>query len=147
MSDEHVSESAPLTLPPVENALFLTGPTAGGKTKTGVRLAKILGAEIISLDSMAIYRQMDIGTAKPLPAEREGVPHHLIDIVDPWEEFSLADYLKAAQKAAEEIRRRGNRVLFVGGTPLYLKACLRGIFEGPPADPAFRAEWTARVVM
>ena len=131
------------TIPPIADAFFLTGPTAGGKTKIGVRLAKLIGAEVISLDSMAVYRMMDIGTAKPTEREREGVPHHLIDIRDPWEEYSLAGYLKDAARVAGEIRSRGRRVLFVGGTPLYLKGALCGIFEGPPADEAYRAELAA----
>ena len=131
------------TIPPIADAFFLTGPTAGGKTKIGVRLAKLIGAEVISLDSMAVYRMMDIGTAKPAEREREGVPHHLIDIRDPWEEYSLAGYLKDAARVAGEIRSRGRRVLFVGGTPLYLKGALCGIFEGPPADEAYRAELAA----
>ena len=125
-------------LPPIENATFLTGATASGKTALGVRMARELGAEIISLDSIAIYRGMDIGSAKPTLAEREGIAHHLIDIVDPWEEYSIALYLKAASQAAREIRRRGKNVLFVGGTPLWLKGCLYGLFEGPAADSAFR---------
>jgi tRNA dimethylallyltransferase len=83
---------------------------------------------------MAVYRGLDIGTAKPTPEERQAVAHHLIDLVDPDQEFSLAEYLEAAEKAAAEIAARGREVLFVGGTPLYLKALLRGIFEGPPAD-------------
>ena len=132
------------TIPPIAEAFFLTGPTAGGKTKIGVRLAKLIGAEVVSLDSMAVYRMMDIGTAKPTVGEREGVPHHLIDVCDPWEEYSLANYLKDAARAGEEIRARGKRVLFVGGTPLYLKGALCGIFEGPPADAAYRAELAER---
>lgn len=128
------------TILPIDDAFFLTGPTAGGKTKIGVRLAKLIDAEVISLDSMAVYRMMDIGTAKPTESEREGVPHHLIDVCDPWDEYSLASYLKDAARAAGGIRARGKRVLFVGGTPLYLKGALCGIFEGPPADPAYRTE-------
>ena len=117
---------------------FLTGPTAAGKTTVGAELARRLHAEIISLDSMAVYRGMDIGTAKPTLDERRAVPHHLIDLVDPREEFSLAQYLAAAEECTGEIRARGREVLFVGGTPLYLKGLLRGIFEGPPADWALR---------
>ncbi len=117
---------------------YLSGPTASGKTKVGVSLAKRIGAEIISLDSMAIYRDMDIGTAKPTDDELGGVPIHLINIVDPSEEYSLAQYIKAAHEKIDEIHNRGKRVLFVGGTPLYLKGMLRGIFEGPPADKDFR---------
>ena len=90
------------------------------------------------MDSMAIYRGMDIGTAKPTPDERRQAPHHLIDQVEPHEDFSLAQYLDAAHAAAAEIRGRGRQVLFAGGTPLYLKGLLRGIFQGPPADWEFR---------
>ncbi len=119
---------------------FLAGATAVGKTSIGVALAKRLGAEIVSLDSMAIYRGMDIGTAKPSPAERAAVPHHLIDIVSPSEEFSLAQYVEAAAAAVADIRQRGTLPLFVGGTPLYLKSLLRGLFEGPPADWQLRRD-------
>jgi tRNA dimethylallyltransferase len=119
---------------------FLTGATAVGKTNVGIALAQRLGAEIISLDSMAIYRGMDIGTAKPACALRELVPHHLIDIVDPADEFSVAQYVDAATASVEQIRARGKEPLFVGGTPLYLKSLLRGLFDGPPADWKLRHE-------
>ena len=122
------------------NCWFLTGATAVGKTAVGIALAQRLGAEIISLDSMAIYRGMDIGTAKPPAAQRALVPHHLVDIVEPEEEFSVAQYVEAAGQAAGEIRSRGHEVLFVGGTPLYLKSLLRGLFDGPPADWQLRQE-------
>ena len=122
----------------VSHAWFLTGPTAVGKTAIGLALAEKIDAEIVSMDSMAIYRGMDIGTAKPTADERKRVRHHLIDRVAPHEDFSLAQYLDAAQAIAEEIQSRGRQVLFVGGTPLYLKGLLRGIFEGPPADWQFR---------
>jgi tRNA dimethylallyltransferase len=127
-------------LPPVADAWFLTGPTAAGKTKVGVQLAQRLNAEIISLDSMAIYRGMDIGTAKPTAEDRAAVTHHLLDIASPREEFSLSEYLDAAHVAVAEIRSRGKEALFVGGTPLYLKALLRGAYQGPPADWAFREQ-------
>ena len=117
---------------------FLTGPTASGKTTIGIDLARRIGAEIISLDSMAIYRGMDIGTAKPTARQRDIVPHHLLDIVNPDEEFSAFRYVEAAYAKIAEIRQRGREVLFVGGTPLYLKALLRGFFEGPDADWGFR---------
>jgi tRNA dimethylallyltransferase len=113
---------------------FLSGPTASGKSAVGVELARRIGAEIVSLDSIALYRGMDIGTAKPTPEERREVPHHLIDVLDPHEEFSLAQYIEAANKVAAEIAGRGRQVLFVGGTPLYLKGLLRGVLQGPPAD-------------
>ncbi len=122
----------------VHESWFLTGPTAVGKTAVSVALAQRIGAEIVSMDSMAIYRGMDIGTAKPTPDERQQVPHHLIDLVEPHEDFSLAQYVDAAHAAADEIRSRGRHVLFAGGTPLYLKGLLRGIFQGPPADWDFR---------
>jgi len=117
---------------------YLTGPTGSGKTSIGIPLAEFIDAEIISMDSMAIYRELDIGTAKPTPEERSMVPHHLIDIVDPSEEYSLAQYITAAYEKIREIKRRGKAVLFVGGTPLYLKGLLRGIFEGPAADKEYR---------
>jgi tRNA dimethylallyltransferase len=119
---------------------FLTGATAVGKTAVGIALAQRLNAEIVSLDSMAIYRGMDIGTAKPTPAERASVPHHLIDIVEPSEDFSVAQYVDAAESVVRDIRGRGRQALFVGGTPLYLKSLLRGLFAGPPANWQLRNE-------
>jgi tRNA dimethylallyltransferase len=114
--------------------------TAAGKTRIALELARQLNAEIISLDSMAIYRGMDIGTAKPTADQQTLVPHHLIDIAEPEEEFSVAEYLGQAHAKIDEIRTRGKEVLFVGGTPLYLKALVRGLFEGPPADWELRRE-------
>jgi tRNA dimethylallyltransferase len=111
----------------------------------GIALARRLGAEIISLDSMAIYRGMDIGTAKPTAADRAAVPHHLIDTVDPAEEYSVAQYVDAAAAAVADIRSRAREPLFVGGTPLYLKSLLRGLFEGPPADWRLRREIEAEL--
>lgn len=119
---------------------YLTGPTASGKTAVGLELARLMNAEILSLDSMAIFQGMDIGTDKPSAAEQALVPHHLIDLVDPSEEFSVARYLEAAQEKITEVRSRGKQVLFVGGTPLYLKSMLRGLFEGPKADWEFREQ-------
>ena len=101
-------------------------------------LAARLGAEILSLDSMAVYRVMDIGTAKASDADRQRVPHHLIDLVDPSEDFSVADYLSAAEAACREVLSRGNVPLFVGGTGLYLRSLLRGVFAGPGASPEVR---------
>lgn len=125
---------------PATDCWFLTGPTAAGKTGVGLELAARLNAEIISLDSMAIYREMDIGTAKPSPVQRRRVPHHLIDIVDPSDEYSLAEYVDAAHAAAADICARGKQVLFVGGTSLYLKSLLRGLYTGPPPDWEFRRQ-------
>jgi tRNA dimethylallyltransferase len=119
---------------------FLTGATAAGKTAVGIALAQKIGAEIISLDSMTIYRGMDIGTAKPTRDQLAAVPHHLVDIVDPSVEFSVAQYVDAVTATVAGIRSRGNEPLFVGGTPLYLKSLLRGLFDGPPADWQVRQE-------
>ncbi len=120
---------------------FLTGPTASGKTEIGLELAELLGAEIVSLDSMAIYRGMDIGTAKPDRQQRGRVAHHLLDLVDPTQDYSLAQYIAAAEEVVCEITARDRPALFVGGTPLYLKSLLRGIFSGPPADWTLRSQW------
>lgn len=128
---------------PFENALVLTGPTGSGKTRLGIELAHRLDAEIISMDSMALYRGMDIGTAKPTPEERAAIPHHLVDVREPWESGSVAWWLEQAKNCAREIESRGKRVLFVGGTPLYLKALIAGLFEGPPGDDALRQRLTA----
>ena len=123
---------------PVSECWFLTGPTAAGKSAVGLQLAERLNGEIISLDSMALYRGMDIGTAKPSAAERATTTHHLIDVIEPSQAYSLADYVDAAAATVDEILARGRRPIFVGGTPLYLKALLRGMFAGPAADWAFR---------
>ena len=127
----------------IDDAWYLTGPTASGKSTVGLELARRLNAEIISMDSMAVYRGMDIGTAKPTDNDRGLVPHHLIDVVDPTLEFSIAEYLEAAHRCVEQIRSRGPQVLFVGGTPLYLKALLRGLCSGPSADWELRERLAA----
>ena len=131
--------------PPVQDCWFLTGATASGKTAVATELAQRLGAEIISMDSMALFRGMDIGTAKPTAAQRQAVRHHMIGVIEPHEEYSVAQYVAAAHKKVEAIRSRGSNVLFVGGTPLYLKALLRGFFEGPPADWQFRQDIEAEL--
>jgi tRNA dimethylallyltransferase len=120
-------------------AIYLTGPTGSGKTPVGVALARRLDAEVLALDSMTLYRGMDIATAKPTPAERGGVPHHLIDVIEPWESASVSQYRAWAERAVNEIERRGKRAVFVGGTALYLKALLRGMFQGPGADRELRS--------
>lgn len=119
---------------------FLVGSTASGKTEVAPALAETIGAEIISLDSMAIYRGMDIGTAKPSPVARQRVPHHLLDLIEPTAEFNVTEYVALAQAKVSEIRARGRQVLFAGGTPLYLKSLLRGLLAGPGADWEFRAQ-------
>ena len=117
---------------------YITGATASGKTDISIRLAQRLDAEIISLDSMALYRGMDVGTAKPSPEQRAQIPHHMLDVLDPIESFSVNQYRDQAVSLIQQIRSRGKQVVFVGGTALYLKALLRGLFSGPPADWEFR---------
>lgn len=123
---------------------ILTGQTASGKSGVALCLAKAVGAEIISVDSMKVYRGLDIGTAKPSPSARSEVPFHLVDIVAPQDTFTLVRYLDLARAAAEEIESRGRFPLFVGGTPLYLRGLIYGIFEGPGADWALRKDLEAR---
>jgi tRNA dimethylallyltransferase len=117
---------------------FLAGPTACGKSEAAITLAWQIGAEILSMDSMSIYRGMDVGTAKPSPAQRASVPHHLVDLCEPSQSFSVAEYLAAASEVAQQIVSRGRIALFVGGTGLYLRALLRGVFDGPTISPECR---------
>jgi len=124
---------------PFANSLILTGPTASGKSELALELTERMDAEIIALDSMTLYRGMDIGTAKPSLADRARVPHHLIDVLDPWESGNVAWWLREAARCTREIEARGKQVLFVGGTPFYLKALLQGLFDSPPVDPEIRA--------
>jgi len=124
-------------------AWVLTGPTAAGKTDLALRLAESQDLEILSMDSMAVYRQMDIGTAKPSGEERARVPHHLIDLVGPDQDFDTKRWCAAATAAVADVRSRGRRPLFVGGTPLYLMAFFKGMMQGPAADPALREELMA----
>jgi tRNA dimethylallyltransferase len=130
-------------LPLLQRCWFLTGPTACGKSAAACALAELLDGEIIALDSMSLYRGMDVGTAKPGAEIRAQVPHHLIDILDPHEEYSLAEFVSAAETAAREIAARGCTPLFVGGTGLFLRGVLRGVFQGPPADWKLRRELEA----
>jgi tRNA dimethylallyltransferase len=124
---------------------FLSGPTAAGKTALAFALARRLDAEIVSVDSMAVYRGLDIGTAKPAPADRAAIPHHLVDLVSPAESFSVARWLAAAAEAVADIRSRQRRILFVGGTPLYLRALRDGLAPLPPADLEYRKMLQAEV--
>lgn len=118
--------------------IVVCGPTAIGKTTVGIELARRLGGEIVSADSMQVYRHMDIGTAKPTPQERARVPHHLVDVVNPDEPFDAAKYTTLGRKAVSDIQRRGVVPLVVGGTGLYIKALLRGLFRADASDPAVR---------
>jgi len=112
----------------------IVGPTSVGKTATAIRLAREFAGEVVSADSRYLYRGMDIGTDKPTLAERQGVPHHLVDVVDPRDEYSLALFQRDAQRAIEEIHARGKLPIVAGGTPLYLRALLEG-WRIPPAPP------------
>jgi tRNA dimethylallyltransferase len=131
--------------PAITDAWYLTGPTASGKTAVGVELAQRLAAEIVSVDSMSVYRGMDIGTAKPSASDRAAVPHHLLDIVEPSQDFSLAEFVALAHQTIQDIHSRGREVLLVGGTPLYLKSLLRGLYQGPPPDWEFRRAIEAEI--
>ncbi|MBL9001239.1 MAG: tRNA (adenosine(37)-N6)-dimethylallyltransferase MiaA [Phycisphaerae bacterium] len=122
----------------------IIGPTAGGKTALAVEVALLLGGEVVSADSMLLYRGLDIGSAKPTTEERRGVPHHLIDVADPADRFTVSDWLAAANTTIGDIQARGRLPVVVGGTHLYIKALLDGLFDGPGADPALRAELQAR---
>jgi len=119
---------------------FIVGCTASGKGALGRELASRAGGEIISVDSMKVYRRMDVGTAKPSLEVRTKFPHHLIDVVEPWDYFSVAEFVKRAEEAIDDIHRRGRPVFLVGGTPLYIKSLTEGLFEGPGADPVLRAD-------
>ncbi|HUA68572.1 MAG TPA: tRNA (adenosine(37)-N6)-dimethylallyltransferase MiaA, partial [Candidatus Saccharimonadales bacterium] len=122
---------------------FLAGPTAVGKSEIALALAEKIGGEIISVDSMQVYRGLDIGTAKPSPAERARVPHHLIDICDLTESFDAAQFARFAHQAVLEIQSRGHVPILCGGTGLYFKAFLEGLDEMPSADAKLRAKLEA----
>lgn len=124
-------------------ALVITGPTACGKSAVALMAAERLGAEIVSADSMQIYRGMDIGTAKPSADERTRIPHHLIDIRYPWETYDAAAFARDGLAAITAIEARGRAGMVVGGTALYLKALVEGMFDGPPADKRIRSRLKA----
>ena len=123
---------------------FIVGCTACGKGALGRHLAELVGGQIVSVDSMKVYRRMNIGTAKPSAQAQTAAPHHCIDIVEPSENFSVAQYVEHADRAIETIRTDGDVPLAVGGTSLYVKALSEGLFEGPSADPEIRGELIAR---
>lgn len=121
-----------------QKVVIIAGPTASGKSSLGVELALSLGGEILNADSMQVYRGMDVGTAKPTLEEQKGIPHHLLDVVDPDEDFSAATFRSMALALVREICSRGKICLVVGGTGLYIKALLGGLLRSPPADPRLR---------
>ena len=110
----------------MDNIICVLGPTASGKTALSVALAKALGGEVISADSMQLYRGMDVGTAKVTPEEMDGIPHHMIDVADPWESFSAARYVEMADPILRDILRRGKTAIIAGGTGLYVDALIAG---------------------
>ncbi len=120
--------------------VFIAGPTAVGKSAVAFALAEKIGGEIISVDSMQVYRGLDIGTAKPTAEERAKIPHHLIDVAELDESFDAAKFCQRAEKAVAEIQSRGRTPIFCGGTGFYFKAYLEGLGDAPPGDEAVRAE-------
>ena len=124
-------------------AIYLAGATAIGKSALALRLAKRLGGEIISVDSMQVYRGLDIGTAKPSANEQGETPHYLIDVAEINEPFDAAQFVRLAKRAEEAIRLRGMRAIFCGGTGLYFRALFDGLGESPPGDDSLRAELEA----
>jgi tRNA dimethylallyltransferase len=122
--------------------LAIVGPTAAGKSDLALALAERLHGEVVSCDALQVYRGLDIGTAKLLPSERRGIPHHLVDVVEASEEFSAAEFVRLAVPILEDIAARGKLPILVGGTGLYLRALRRGLFEGPGRSPAIRDRLT-----
>ncbi|HUJ49097.1 MAG TPA: tRNA (adenosine(37)-N6)-dimethylallyltransferase MiaA [Bryobacteraceae bacterium] len=133
-----MEESHPIALPVV------LGPTGSGKSELGIRIAEELNGEIVNCDSVQIYRRFQIGTAKVPESERRGIPHHLIDLVEPGELFTAGDYARAGRTVLTEISRRGRIPVVVGGTGFYLRALLEGLSPGPPRQDALRARLLGR---
>jgi tRNA dimethylallyltransferase len=123
---------------PKPRLVILLGPTGVGKTEMALRMAGRWGGEIVSADSMQVYRGMDIGTAKPTPEERMRVPHHLLDVVDPDESFHVSKYCDLAREVVARLHREGRPVFVVGGTGLYIRALLGGLIDSPGADESLR---------
>jgi tRNA dimethylallyltransferase len=141
------SQAHPLRASPVpfsaSTLLVLAGPTAVGKSQVALRLATLLDGEIVSVDSMQVYRGLDIGTAKPSPADRARVPHHLVDVLDLNAGFDAARFVDLARQAVDEIRARRHVPILCGGTGFYFKALLEGLGTAPPASPQLRQELVA----
>lgn len=127
--------------------ITILGCTASGKSALARLLAQRLGGEILSIDSMKVYRAMDIGTAKPPPADRAAIPHHLIDVLDPWESFSAGEFVERADAAVAQIAGRGRPIIAAGGTMLYFRSFYEGLLAGPSADPEVRNAIRARAAL
>lgn len=127
-------------MPPI---ITIAGPTASGKTALSIQLAKEIGGEIVSCDSMQVYKDMDIGTAKPTLEEQEGIPHHMLSVAEPWEDFSVSRYCAMADPIVEDILRRGKSPIIVGGTGLYMDALIRGNPFAPCPSTGRREELEA----
>ena len=123
--------------------ITIAGPTASGKTALSILLAKEMDGEIVSCDSMQVYKDMDIGTAKPTPEEQEGIPHHMLSVAEPWEDFSVSRYCAMADLIVEDILRRGKSPIIVGGTGLYMDALIRGNAFAPCPSTGRREELEA----
>lgn len=124
--------------------VVVVGPTGAGKTELAIDLAERVGGEIVSADSQQVYRGMDIGTGKATAAEQARARHHVIDVLDPDEPMTAARFVELADAAVDDIRARGRAVIIAGGTGLYVRAFLYGLFDGPPADPELRARFAAQ---
>ena len=122
--------------------MVIVGPTGAGKTRLAMRLAEHTGGEVVSADSQQVYAGMDIGTGKVTPEDRGRVPHHVIDVVRPDEDMTAQRFVELADRAIAEVTARGKPVIVCGGTGLYVRALLLGLFSGPPASPELRAELT-----
>jgi tRNA dimethylallyltransferase len=129
--------------PPAAPLVAIVGPTASGKSALALRLARARSGEIVSCDSLQVYRGLDIGSAKPTPEERVEVRHHLVDVADPGEAFSAAAYARLARAALADVAARGRLAIVAGGTGLYLRALLQGLFEGPSRDEVLRGRLEA----
>ena len=123
--------------------ITIAGPTASGKTALSILLAKEMDGEIVSCDSMQVYKDMDIGTAKPTPEEQQGIPHHMLSVAEPWEDFSVSRYCAMADPIVEDILRRGKSPIIVGGTGLYMDALIRGNAFAPCPSTGRREELEA----
>ena len=128
----------------MDNIICIAGPTASGKTALAVELAKELGGEVVSCDSMQIYRRMNIGTAKPTDEEMQGIPHHMIDVAEPWEDFSVSRYCAMATPIVEDILARGKTAIIAGGTGLYMDSLIKGNDFAPFPSTGMREKLEAQ---